>query len=142
MNAVDLTQAVSSAPAPRQAVGQVGGRGAEAGPAAVTGEVKNEPTGAQESGAPAPPKEEEGSGSEGRRAADTAIEQKVEEAKRLAGLFNRRLSFDLNHEVDRVVISVIEKDTGRVIRKIPPEEMLRVLRQLHEARGLILDAEG
>jgi len=142
MNAVDLTQAVSSAPAPPQAVEQVGGRGAEAGAAAVAGEVRNQPAGPQGSGGPAPAEEEEGSGPEGKRAAEAAVERQVEEARQLARLFNRSLSFDIDREVDRVVISVVEKDTGRVIRKIPPEEMLRVLQQLHEARGLILDAEG
>jgi flagellar protein FlaG len=59
-------------------------------------------------------------------------------AEALAGHFNqlaqqsgRELNFSVDQESDQLVIKVMDSGTGKVIRQIPSEEMLRLARELH-----------
>lgn len=51
------------------------------------------------------------------------------------------LSFKLNEERGRVVVQVIDSKTGSVVRTVPPEELLKALRQTADPRGVLLDRE-
>lgn len=55
--------------------------------------------------------------------------------------FNRRLKFDINKEINRIVVKVIDKDTDKVIREIPPSEIQNLLVKVKEAIGLLFDIE-
>jgi len=37
------------------------------------------------------------------------------------------------------VVKVINKETGKVIRQIPPEEMLKIAKRMEEMSGILLD---
>jgi len=56
--------------------------------------------------------------------------------------FNKGLAFRLDEESGRDVVTIYEASTGNVIRQIPDEEMLEVLRRLEQgqssASGLLL----
>jgi flagellar protein FlaG len=54
----------------------------------------------------------------------------------------RQLSIRKDPELDRVVVHVIDADTGEVVRQIPSEEWVRHLKRLKGARGLFVDQEG
>jgi flagellar protein FlaG len=55
--------------------------------------------------------------------------------------FNRRLKFNINKEINRVVVKIIDKDTDKVIREIPPAEIQNLLVKVREAIGLLFDIE-
>jgi flagellar protein FlaG len=55
--------------------------------------------------------------------------------------FNRRLKFDINKEINRIIVKVIDKDTDKVIREIPPSEIQNLLVKVREAIGLLFDIE-
>ena len=55
--------------------------------------------------------------------------------------FNRRLKFDINKEINRIVIKVIDRDTDKIIREIPPSEIQNLLMRIREAIGLLYDIE-
>ncbi|MBN2532054.1 MAG: flagellar protein FlaG [Spirochaetales bacterium] len=55
--------------------------------------------------------------------------------------FNRRLKFDINKEINRVVVKIIDKDTDKVIREIPSSEIQNLLEKVREAIGLLFDIE-
>lgn len=48
------------------------------------------------------------------------------------------LSFTVDQETGRSIISVIDIETGEVVRQIPPEEVLNFLKQYQEQNGLLL----
>ena len=57
--------------------------------------------------------------------------------------FERRsLSFRLDEELNRVIVQVIDPETHDVVRSIPPEELLEVLKHLRSIRGALLDEEA
>jgi uncharacterized FlaG/YvyC family protein len=55
--------------------------------------------------------------------------------------FNRRLKFDINKEINCIVVKVIDKDTDKIIREIPPAEIQNLILKIREAIGLLFDIE-
>jgi len=53
--------------------------------------------------------------------------------------FNRRLQFVVDHSSNQVIIKVIDKETDKVIKELPPEELQRLHSNLKEAIGLLFD---
>ena len=54
---------------------------------------------------------------------------------------NRSLNFSMDAQVNRVVITVRNTDSGEVVRQIPDEAILRVAHNLQKVRGLLLNEE-
>lgn len=51
------------------------------------------------------------------------------------------LSFRFEKELNRVVVKVIDPETGEAIREIPPESVVEALKQLKNAPGTLVDEE-
>jgi len=51
----------------------------------------------------------------------------------------RALSFSVDEAADRTVITVKNSETGRVVRQIPDEALLRVAHRLEDVKGLLQD---
>jgi flagellar protein FlaG len=56
-------------------------------------------------------------------------------------LFNRRLKFSVNEEIDRVVVKVIDGTTDKVIKEIPPEEIQKLVARIKETIGILFDEQ-
>jgi len=59
-------------------------------------------------------------------------------------LVHRNLEFSLDDETGQQVIRVIDSDTGKVVRQIPPDQILHIISQVQKARdgmlpGVLLD---
>jgi flagellar protein FlaG len=63
----------------------------------------------------------------------------LEELQQVSLAFNRRLSFSLNQKIDTVVVKVIDSQTDKVIKEIPPKELQVVHERIKEAIGLLFD---
>lgn len=53
-----------------------------------------------------------------------------------------KISFSVDDRTGKSIIIVIEKDTGRIIRQIPPEEMLELAMKLEEISGIIFNGKA
>ncbi|RUO56767.1 flagellar protein FlaG [Pseudidiomarina homiensis] len=51
---------------------------------------------------------------------------------------NYGIHFEMNDAVDRIIIQVVSRDSGEVIRQIPSEEVLRISQHLSEMSGLLV----
>lgn len=58
-----------------------------------------------------------------------------------AGYKPYSLSFRFEKELNRVVVKVIDPETGEALREIPPESVIEVLKQLRKAPGSVVDEE-
>jgi len=56
-------------------------------------------------------------------------------------LFNRKLRFSVNREIDRVVVKVVDGSTDKVIKEIPPEEIQKLVARIRETIGILFDEE-
>jgi flagellar protein FlaG len=52
------------------------------------------------------------------------------------------LSFRYEKELNRVVVKVIDPETGELVREVPPEAVIKALKQLRETAGHLVDAEA
>jgi len=59
--------------------------------------------------------------------------------ERISLVFNRKLQFVVDHNSSEVTVKVIDKETDKVIKEIPPEELQRLHNNLKEAIGLLFD---
>lgn len=59
----------------------------------------------------------------------------------ITSIFNRKLKFFVNHSTNQVVVKVIDGETDKVIKEIPPEALQRLHSRMREAIGLLIDEE-
>lgn len=70
------------------------------------------------------------------------LQQTIRDLERVSAAFNRRLSFSLNEKLDQVVVKVLDADTDKVVREIPPAELQHVYERIREVIGLLFDKEA
>jgi uncharacterized FlaG/YvyC family protein len=63
----------------------------------------------------------------------------IRDLQRVSEAFNRRLTFSLNEKLGQVVVKVIDNDTDKVVREIPPTELQHVYERIREVIGLLFD---
>lgn len=68
-----------------------------------------------------------------------SIQSNLEKLEKTFLAFNKRLRFYVNEEIDRVIVKVIDAETDKVIKEIPPEEIQRLVARIEEAIGLLVD---
>jgi flagellar protein FlaG len=56
-----------------------------------------------------------------------------------ANIFNKRLKFQINEDIDRVVVKIIDITNNKVIKEIPSVEVQRLIARLKETIGLLID---
>jgi len=69
------------------------------------------------------------------------ISEAIEKLKHTGEIFNRRLDFRIHEETHRVVVKVIDTETDKVIKEIPPEQILELAARIQEMIGLLVDEE-
>lgn len=71
-----------------------------------------------------------------------AIERAAAKVSKALDSADPRLKIEVDDEAERVVIKVVEQDSGKVIRQIPPEELLELEKYLSSAKGLLLHEQA
>nr|AGS53152.1 putative flagellin FlaG [uncultured bacterium contig00060] len=67
------------------------------------------------------------------------IRTTTEDLQRISNAFNRKLQYVVDHNSNQVIVKVIDKETDKVIKELPPEELQRLHRNLKEAIGVLFD---
>jgi flagellar protein FlaG len=67
------------------------------------------------------------------------LQSSIRDLQRVSEAFNRRLSFSLNEKLGQVVVKVIDTDTDKVVREIPPTELQHVYERIREVIGILFD---
>ena len=63
----------------------------------------------------------------------------VSELEQISQAFDRRLKFVIDQESSRVRVKVIDNETDKVIRELPPEELQRLHGRIRETIGFLYD---
>ena len=53
--------------------------------------------------------------------------------------FNRRLQFMVDHQSHDITVKVIDRETDKVIKVLPPEELQRMHDEIRETIGFLFD---
>ncbi len=78
-------------------------------------------------------------GKERRKLSKLQTEQYLKEILHITSIFDRELRFSVNKELDQVVVKVIDSTTDKVIKEIPPEDIIRLHSRMKEVIGLLFD---
>lgn len=71
-----------------------------------------------------------------------APEEVLNKIKGLTEGGQHSVRFEMNKDLSKMIISVVDKDTGETIRQIPPEELIDSSVYLKELRGSLLNTES
>ncbi|MCF6289678.1 MAG: flagellar protein FlaG [Desulfobacterales bacterium] len=52
------------------------------------------------------------------------------------------IRFEMNKEIEKLIIKVVDKESGELIRQIPPEELITASERMRDYRGLIIETES
>ena len=70
------------------------------------------------------------------------IEKIVAQAQESLKPIDSRIQLSVDQDLNRVVVKVLDGDSGELIRQFPPEDVLQVQRFLKEQSGLILEEQA
>lgn len=72
-------------------------------------------------------------------ASDAQVMHAVQEMKDFAQSIDRDLKFNVDNDSGRLVITVIDPETDTIVRQIPPEDTLYILRNMQRGGGALFD---
>ena len=67
------------------------------------------------------------------------LQKTTSELERISLAFDRRLKFIVDHESREILIKVIDNETDKVIKVLPPEELQRLHSRIRETIGFLFD---
>lgn len=74
-----------------------------------------------------------------RQGIDKNLDQALRKLQHTANIFNTKLSFSLHQDTHRIVVRIIDSETGSVIKQIPSQEILNVTEQIQKVIGMFVD---
>ena len=69
-------------------------------------------------------------------------EEAVERIVSAANYYNREIHFELEKDLDIMVVKVIDSETNEIIRQIPPKELVELSKNAKDLKGLLINTEG
>ena len=79
---------------------------------------------------------------EQRQISEDQVRHAVDHANKVAKAFDRSLKFEYRKEADIYQVSVIDTAKDEVVRKIPPDEVVRFMERIGEIFGALLDVNA
>lgn len=73
---------------------------------------------------------------------DDALAQALRELNQRLHAWSTNLRFEIDDETSRVVVQVVDSETGDVVRQIPSEEVMQMSRMLGKLQGLAFHASA
>lgn len=67
------------------------------------------------------------------------IKANVEQLQKISDAIGRKLRFNVNEELDKVIVKVVDPSTDKVIKEIPSAEIQKLQLHIKEAIGLLID---
>lgn len=68
------------------------------------------------------------------------IKEMIKELEAALPAASNSLSFHVDEALDRPVITVVDSETGEVVRTLPSEEIIRVAHNIEKMRGILFDS--
>jgi flagellar protein FlaG len=69
------------------------------------------------------------------------LQKLIEEVKKKFDMLSKYLKIDIDQELEIPVVKIMERDTNRVIRQIPPDYLLELMKRIDQLLGLLVERE-
>lgn len=66
------------------------------------------------------------------------LQRMLQELRRKLDYLNRYLKIDIDDQLEIPVVKVFERDTNRLIRQVPPDYLLELMRRIDQMLGVLL----
>ena len=70
------------------------------------------------------------------------IQKLVEEIRKKFDLLSKYLRIEIDQDLEIPVAKIMEKETNRVIRQIPPDYLLSLMKKIDQMLGILLEKEA
>jgi len=70
------------------------------------------------------------------------IGEAIKKVAGTANFFNRKIQLEVENELNMVIVKIIDPETNKVIRQVPPEELVKLSKNAKDLKGLLIDKEG
>ncbi len=67
------------------------------------------------------------------------LQRLIEEVKKKFDMLSKYLKIDIDQELEIPVVKIMEKDTNRVIRQIPPDYLLELMKRIDQLLGMLME---
>jgi flagellar protein FlaG len=67
------------------------------------------------------------------------VKAQADELEKVSVAMNRRLKFEVDHKSHEITVKVIDQNTDKVIKELPPEAIQRLHDRISETLGLLFD---
>ena len=74
-----------------------------------------------------------------RKPQEPDLKQTTLDLEHISLAFNRRLKFVIDQESQQIIVKVIDNETDKVIKVLPPEELQRLHSRIRETIGFLFD---
>ena len=69
------------------------------------------------------------------------LQRLLEEIKRKFDMLSKYLKIDIDQDLEIPVVKIMERDTNKVIRQIPPDYLLELMKRIDQLLGLLIEKE-
>jgi len=67
------------------------------------------------------------------------LQKLMEEVRKKFDMLSKYLKIDIDQELEIPVVKIMERDTNRVIRQIPPDYLLELMKRIDQLLGLLME---
>ncbi len=64
------------------------------------------------------------------------LNEAVDNSNEIGQLLKRKLNFAIDENRDKVIVTVVDEESGEVVRQVPPKEMLRISAHLQKLKDM------
>jgi len=76
-----------------------------------------------------------------RRISSEELQRLLEEIKRKFDMLSKYLKIDIDQDLEIPVVKIMERETNKVIRQIPPDYLLELMKRIDQLLGLLIEKE-
>lgn len=69
------------------------------------------------------------------------VEKAIESTSDRIAFGNRTIQFSYDRDEDRVIVTVKDKDSGEIVRQLPPKDYLKFAARFKEMLGVLFDEQ-
>ncbi|MBQ1983064.1 MAG: flagellar protein FlaG, partial [Spirochaetaceae bacterium] len=67
------------------------------------------------------------------------LDYQVSQLQKISDQIGRKLQFNVNKELNKIVVKIVDPNTDQVIKEIPSPDIQKLQLRLKEALGLLVD---
>lgn len=71
----------------------------------------------------------------------TLLDEAIVKLRDAFDIFSRRLDFEIDEKTNRIMVKVIDTKTDKVIKEIPPEQIIQLAAKIQEMVGILVNEE-